>query len=405
MIKCINIADLKVGMYIHDLNCDWMSHPFLRNRFVISNESEIRKIADSGIHEVYIDISRGLDVVHAPTAGEVQKQLESEMLEIGEEVHPTIPIKVAAVEEFGRAQMIHEEAHQIIHGILRDVRLGKQVELEQVVPSVERMTTSILRNNGALLALCRIKDKDNYTFQHSVSVGALMVTFCNAMGMSKEIIHHAGIGGMLHDIGKMKIPDEILNKPDRLTEREFSVMKCHVVESKKILTQARGISETAITVASQHHERHDGSGYPLGLMGHQISQLGQMAAIVDVYDALTSDRCYHRGMPPTDALRKIYEWSKFHFNPELVQAFMRAIGIYPIGTLVRLESGRLGVVIEQNDKNLISPKVKVFFSTKSNTHIPPVVVDLSHSLGHGGGDKIVKHESPEHWKIDPLRFL
>jgi putative nucleotidyltransferase with HDIG domain len=405
MIKCINIADLKVGMYIHDLNCDWMSHPFLRNRFVIATEAETQKIAEAGIHEVYIDTTRGLDVVHAPTEGEVQRQLESEMLVIGEEERPAVFTRVAAVEEFGRAQLIHEEAHQIIHGILRDVRLGKQVELEQVAPSVERITSSILRNNGALLALCRIKDKDNYTFQHSVSVGALMVTFCNAMNMSKEVIHHAGIGGMLHDIGKMKIPDEILNKPDRLTEHEFGVMKCHVVESKKILTQARGISETAITVAAQHHERHDGSGYPLGLMGHEISTLGQMAAIVDVYDALTSDRCYHQGMPPTDALRKIYEWSKFHFNPELVQAFMRAIGIYPIGTLVRLESGRLGVVVEQNEKNLVSPKVKVFFSIKSNTHIPPEIVDLSRSLGHGGGDKIVKHESPEHWKLDPLRFL
>ncbi|XLM20989.1 phosphodiesterase, partial [Chromobacterium piscinae] len=158
-------------------------------------------------------------------------------------------------------------------------------------------------------------------------------------------------------------------------------------------------------VAGQHHERHDGSGYPAGLKGDEISQLGQMAAIVDVYDALTSDRCYHQGMSPTDALRKIYEWSKFHFNPELVQAFMRAIGIYPIGTLVRLESGRLGVVVEQNDHNLISPKVKVFFSIKSNTHIPPEIVDLSRRLGAGGGDSIVKHESPEKWHIDPLRFL
>jgi putative nucleotidyltransferase with HDIG domain len=405
MIKCINIADLSVGMFIHDLNCDWMSHPFLRNRFLISSETEIRKIADSGIHEVYIDTAKGLDVVHAPTITEVKQQLESEMQEIGEEERPAVETRASAEEEFGRARTVHQEAHLIILGILHDVRLGKQVDLEQVSPSVERMTSSILRNNGALLALCRIKDKDNYTFQHSVSVGALMVTFCNALQMSKDVIHQAGIGGMLHDIGKMKIPDEILNKPDRLTEHEFAIMKCHVLESKAILSRANGISETSITVAAQHHERHDGSGYPAGLKGHEISQLGQMAAIVDVYDALTSDRCYHRGMPPTDALRKIYEWSKFHFNPELVQAFMRTIGIYPIGTLVRLESGRLGVVVEQNEKNLISPKVKVFFSTKSNGHIPPEIVDLSRSMGHGGGDRIVRHETPERWRLDPLRYL
>ncbi len=404
MIKCIEVADLKVGMYIHDLNCDWMSHPFLLKRFLIKHEEEIHKIADSGIHEVYIDTRKGLDLPSAPTATEVKKLLEEQIREFGSS-ETILERQVEAGAEFGRAQLIHSEANQIIQGILKDVRLGKQVELEMVEPSVSKMTSSILRNGGALLSLCRIKDKDNYTFQHSVSVGALMVSFCNAMGMSKEVIHHAGIGGMLHDIGKMKIPDRILNKPGKLTEQEFSVMKCHVVESKQILLQTTGISETAVLVAAQHHERHDGSGYPAGLKGEEISQLGQMAAIVDVYDALTSDRCYHKGMAPTDALRKIYEWSKFHFNPQLVQAFMRSIGIYPIGTLVRLESGRLGVVVEQNESNLISPKVKVFFSTKSNVYIPPELVDLSRGMGFGGGDRIVKHESPDKWKIDPLRFL
>ncbi|WP_189532797.1 HD-GYP domain-containing protein [Paludibacterium paludis] len=403
MIKRIHISDLRVGMFIHDLNCDWMSHPFLRSRFRLENEADIAKIQSAGIHELYIDTSRGLDA-DAPTAQEVKRQLESEILEIATR-EKGIERRVDAREEIGRAKQVHEEAHQIIRSVLHDARLGRQVELENITPSVERMTHSILRNNGALLSLCRIKDKDDYTFLHSVSVGALMVSFCNALGMDKETIHHAGIGGMLHDIGKMKVPDEILNKPGRLTENEFSVMKCHVVESRRILTATSGISQTAIDVASQHHERHDGSGYPEGLEGDEISQLGQMAAIVDVYDALTSDRCYHEGMPPTDALRKIYEWSKFHFNPALVQSFMRCIGIYPVGALVRLESGRLAVVVEQNADKLAQPKVKVFFSLRGNGYIPPEILDLARPVGFGGGDRIVRHESPEKWKIDPLRFL
>ncbi|MBV8679723.1 MAG: HD-GYP domain-containing protein [Aquitalea sp.] len=404
MIKCIDVSDLKVGMYIHDLNCDWMSHPFLLKRFLVNDESAIRKIADAGIHEVYIDTGKGMDVAHAPTVSEVKHKLEQEILELASREAPA-ERQVEAAAEFGRAQLIHNEANLIVRSILQDVRLGKQVQLEMVEPSIEKMTSSILRNGGALLSLCRIKDKDNYTFQHSVSVGALMVSFCKAMNMSREVIHHAGIGGMLHDIGKMKVPDAILNKPGKLTEQEFAVMKCHVVESKQILLATHGISDTSVKVAAQHHERHDGSGYPEGLKGEEISQLGQMAAIVDVYDALTSDRCYHKGMSPTDALRKIFEWSKFHFNPVLVQAFMRCIGIYPIGTLVRLESGRLGVVVEQNDNNLVAPRVKVFFSSKSNTYIPPVIVDLSRGMGAGGGDKIVSHEAPHKWNIDPLRFL
>jgi hypothetical protein len=124
-----------------------------------------------------------------------------------------------------------------------------------------------------------------------------------------------------------------------------------------------------------------------------------------VYDAITSDRCYHRGMPAAEALRKIYEWSKYHFSPTHVQSFMRCVGIYPVGTLVLLESGRLGVVTEPHETNLLAPKVNVFFSAKSNTYIKPQIVDLARPLGAGGGDKIVSHESPSKWKVDPMRFL
>lgn len=398
-IKRIDVADLKVGMYVHDLNCDWMSHPFLRRRFKVMQESDILKIIEAGIHQIYIDTSKGLDLPHAPTAHEVYRVLESQMRVIAEEP-PHAPARVESGRELQRARLIHYEANQIVHSVLQDARLGKQVSLEQVAPAVEHITESILRNNGALLSLCRIKDKDNYTFQHSVSVGVLMVSFCHAKGMNRADILQAGIGGMLHDIGKMKVPDEILNKPGRLTEQEFVQIKCHVVESQKILHATPGISSISAEVAAQHHERHDGSGYPEGLKGEQISDMGQMAAIVDVYDALTSNRCYHQGMLPTDALRKIYEWSTFHFNPKLVQSFMRTIGIYPVGTLVRLQSGRLGTVVEQNENNLTTPMVRVFFSTRSGSYIPPELVDLSRS-----SDAIVRHESPAKWRIDPLRFL
>jgi hypothetical protein len=154
-----------------------------------------------------------------------------------------------------------------------------------------------------------------------------------------------------------------------------------------------------------HHERHDGSGYPEMQNASEISELAQMAAIVDVYDAITSDRCYHKGMSAADALRKIYEWSKFHFSPTLTQEFMRCVGIYPVGTLVMLESGRLGVVVEPHETNLLTPKVNVFFNTRSQVYIRPEEVDLSRPVGFGGGDKIVRHEAPEKWRVDPQRFL
>jgi putative nucleotidyltransferase with HDIG domain len=314
------------------------------------------------------------------------------------------PRRASATEEMDRAKKIHAEAHKIIHNIMQDVRLGEQVKLEKVEPVVEQMTESILRNGGALLSLCRVKNKDDYTFLHSVSVCALQVSFCRALGMDAATLHLAGIGGLLHDIGKVKVPDKILNKAGRLTDEEFKVMKCHVTESKQILDQTMGISEISIQVAYQHHERHDGSGYPEGLKGEAISQMGKMAAICDVYDAITSDRVYHKGLPPHEALRKIFEWSKFHFDPALVQQFLRTIGIYPVGTLVMLESGRLAIVLEQGEGNLLQPTVKVIYDSRRQQYVEPKMVDLARPTGHGGGDKIAGHETADRWGIDLSRF-
>lgn len=403
MTKRIDVEQLRTGMYIADLGSDWMSHPFLRKSFPVKDEATIAKIVEAGIHHVYIDPTQGIDVDDAPTHHEVERQLEEEMAQVA--AQPALERKVSASEEMGRAKKIHAEANKIIHNIMQDIRLGEQVKLERVEPVVEKLTDSILRNGNALLSLCQVKNKDDYTFQHSVSVCALHVSFCRAVGMDAATIHLAGIGGLLHDIGKVKVPGEILNKPGRLEENEFAIMKSHVVESKKILDLTPGITETSIQVAHEHHERHDGSGYPRGIKGNDISQMGRMAAICDVYDAITSDRVYHKGMAPHEALRKIFEWSKFHFDPELVQQFLRTIGIYPVGTLVMLQSGRIGVVLEQSTGNLLQPKLRVFYDAKRRQYLPPQELDLSRPLGHGGGDSIAGHEVAEKWGIDLSRFL
>jgi putative nucleotidyltransferase with HDIG domain len=403
MSKKIPISQLKPGMYVADLGSDWMAHPFLRNQFAVKDEATVRKIAESGIHEVYIDPARGLDVHDAPTVHEVQKEIEAQMVRVAADTAPLRRISVH--EELGRAKKVHGEANKIIRNVMHDVRLGRQVQAEQVEPVVAQVTESILCNAGALLSLCRVKNKDDYTFQHSVSVCALQVAFCHAVGLDNQTIHLAGVGGLLHDIGKVKIPDKILNKPGRFTEDEFKIMKCHVAESKQILDETDGISEISIQVAFQHHERHDGSGYPEGLKGEAISQMGKMAAICDVYDAITSDRVYHKGLAPHLALRKIFEWSKFHFDPLLVQQFMRTTGIYPVGTMVMLESGRIGVVLEQSEESLLRPLVKVFYDSNEGLYITPEEVDLSKPLGHGGGDRITGHETAEKWGFDLSRLL
>ncbi len=390
-------------MYIHDLSCDWMTHPFIRNRFLLSSQDEIRKIINAGIHDVVIDSARGLDVQDAPTLAEAQAATEREIVEIVAKA--PVPTRVSLGEEMQRAVQIRHQASTLVRSVMQDARLGKAIELDQVQPVVQNITESILRNPGALVGLLRIKNKDDYTFLHSVSVCTLLVAFCRSRNLPADITHQAGLGGLLHDTGKALVPDHILNKPGPLTDEEFEVVRKHPQDGYNILKQSPEIGPIPLDITLRHHERRDGSGYPGKQASDEISELAQMAAIVDVYDAITADRCYHKGMSAAAALRKIYEWSKFHFNPQYAQEFMRCVGIYPVGTMVLLESGRLGVVIEPHETNLLAPKVNVFFHTKNNVYIKPETIDLSRGLGFGGGDKIVGHESPAKWNVDPMRFL
>ncbi|NYE62984.1 HD-GYP domain-containing protein (c-di-GMP phosphodiesterase class II) [Duganella sp. 1224] len=403
MLKKVDSSQLKVGMYIHDLSCDWMTHPFVRNRFLISSQDEIRKIHNAGIHDVVIDSAKGLDVQDAPTLAEAQAATEREIVEIVAKA--PVQTKVSLGEEMQRAVQIRHQASTLVRTVMQDARLGKAIELDQVQPVVQSITESILRNPGALVGLLRIKTKDDYTFLHSVSVCTLLVAFCRSRNMAADITHQAGLGGLLHDTGKALVPDAILNKPGPLTDEEFAIIKKHPEDGYRILKQSPEIGPIPLDITLHHHERRDGSGYPGKQADDGISELAQMAAIVDVYDAITADRCYHKGMSAAAALRKIYEWSKFHFNPQYAQEFMRCVGIYPVGTMVLLESGRLGVVVEPHETNLLAPKVNVFFHTKKNVYIKPETVDLSRALGFGGGDKIVGHESPAKWNVDPMRFL
>jgi putative nucleotidyltransferase with HDIG domain len=359
----------------------------------------VRQIIEAGIKELYIDAGKGDDVIDAIPAAQIRDELEANMRAIASAQAPQ-KIQVSVAEELVAAKQIHKEAHGLVRNLMQDVRLGKLVQVEQVEPVVEQMTASILRNDGALSALCLIKNKDDYTFLHSVSVCALMISFARSLGLDPGQMKQAGIGGLLHDIGKTVTPDRILNKPDRLSDEEFAVMRNHSEDGLALLMKTPGIGDIPRTICIEHHERMDGSGYPKKLNGEQISLMGRLSAIVDVYDAITSRRCYRVGMAPTDVLRKMLEWSKFHFDPQHVQAFMRCIGIYPTGSLVRLASGKLAVVQEQNRDNLLAPRVRAFYDTTKVAHIKPLNIDLMH-----GTDKILSHESSDKWAMNPLDYL
>jgi putative nucleotidyltransferase with HDIG domain len=404
MIKKVKIHDLRPGMYIHNLDCGWMDHPFACNCFRVG-ERDAAKLSAWGIHEVYIDTELGLDVAdeaNARTSEEIQQAISQHMLSLATEGTMVFAESVPLPEELEKAETVCREAHGVVQSLLASARMGKRVEVERLQPVVTAMTESILRNPDAILGLTRIKRADHYTFQHSVSVAALLIAFCHALELDTPAIEAIGVGGLLHDIGKMKVPSALLNKPGRLNETEFSLMKEHVAYGGRILESATGISVISLEVLAQHHERYDGTGYPCRLQGETIALHGHMAAIADVYDALTSDRVYHQGEAPTYVLQKLLEWSEYHFHPRLVQSFIRVIGIYPVGTLVRLESGRLAVVSEQRRNDLLRPKVKIVYNIPTGTYLPPKEVDLSAS---DANDHIVAFELASKWQIDPSHYI
>ncbi|MDR1889518.1 MAG: HD-GYP domain-containing protein [Zoogloeaceae bacterium] len=399
MLKKISVSELIPGMYIHDLNCEWMEHPFLTNSFPVDGKARIAKIRSLGIQEVYIDTDRGIDLPHAPTAEEVQADLHQRMQQIASS-QTERPNRVDVATEAPRARNLHNEANRIIKNLMTDVRLGAQIEIERMEPLVENMIDSIFRNPCALLPLAGLKKHDTYTFEHSVSVCALMVAFARELELPYPVTKDIALGALLHDVGKAIVPDYILNKPARLTAKEFSKMQEHVVFSIDILQKTPGIAPIAMNVAAQHHERYDGSGYPRRLKGEEISLYGQMASIVDVYDAISSNRVYHRGLQPSAALTKLLEWSEHHFEPRLVHNFIRAIGIYPAGSLVRLSSGRLAVVREQNEGDLLYPQVEVIYNTDLLCYLTPEIIDL-----RSGNDSVVSHEDFNKWHINPKLWL
>lgn len=399
MIKKIDIQQLDIGMYIHDLDCKWMDHPFMVSQFAIKNEEMIRKIADAGIKQVYIDTGRGKDLEQAPTLSEVNAALNKELAdEVGTTNEAHAPVEMGA--EINKARSIYREASGIIKTLMEDIRLGKQVEVESISPIAESIMGSIFRNPHALTSVTRLKSKDEYTFMHSVSVAGLMVSFARSQGMSQDDIFEITKGALLHDIGKIMVPEEVLNKPGKLTDEEFEIMKSHVVHSREILLETPGITCTCMDAVCMHHERIDGTGYPLGLKGEEINTVGQMSAVVDVYDALTSVRVYKGAWEPTLTLKKMLEWSPDHFTTDLIQQFIRCLGIYPVGSLVELESGRIGIVTEQGD-NLLRPKLRLIYHAKKGHYIK--VSDLN--LEKETSDRIVQAVSAEKYAIDITQFI
>ena len=392
MLKKIPVTQLTLGMHLQAFCGAWLDHPFWRTQFVLTDPNDLTLIIESSITEVWIDITKGCDVaVSDETAGTTAITIA--------ELPPEAPVvqeKASFNDEIKRASKIVAKGKEAVVSMFQEARMGKAIEAEAAAPLVEEISNSVMRNPGALISLARLKTADDYTFMHSVAVCALMIALARQLGLDEAQVRDAGMAGLLHDLGKAMIPLEVLNKPGKLTDEEFDLVKTHPEEGHKLLLEGSAVSEMTRDVCLHHHEKVDGSGYPKGLNGETMSLFAKMGAVCDVYDAVTSNRPYKAGWDPAESIKRMAEW-KGHFDPLVFQAFVKSLGIYPIGSLVKLASGKLGVVIEQGEQSLLKPKVKVFFSTKSQAYIKPEVIDLARSA-----EKIAGREDAAKWGIKDI---
>ena len=406
MLKKIAVTDLRLGMHLHALDGAWIEHPFWRSKFLLEDDADLRAVLDSGLGHCWIDTSKGLDVAArevpgappAPPAAHAEPAAEPAPPPASERVpEPSTSFE----DEMVQAVRLCRQSRLAVQQLFGEVRLGKVVSADAFEPLVEELAASVFRNPGALVSLARLKTKDDYSYMHSVAVCALMVALARELGMDATACREAGLAGLLHDVGKALMPLDVLNKPGKLTEPEFAVMRSHPVRGHELLVEGRTAGAVVLDVCLHHHERVDGTGYPHGLKGDAIGLTARMGAICDVYDAISSTRPYKAAWDPADSLSRMASWDG-HFDAPLFAVFVRSLGIYPTGSLVRLRSGRLAVVVKQHPKNLTAPTVKAFFSTKSNMPIAPVQIDLARA---DANDAILAREPRGKWNFPQLDAL
>ena len=397
MLKKIKVNDVRLGMYIQEVCGSWMDHPFWKNSFKLTEDKDLNTLKNCGVDEIWIDTTLGFDVdagITTHSQNEEELKVESELKKVEQTPQKTEALISLQIELIA-AKKLHTKTKEAVVSIFKDVRMGNAFKLDGAVSLVDELNQSIIRNPSALICLSRLKTADNYTYLHSVSVCVLMIALGRQLGMKNDMVKQAGIAGLLHDIGKVFIPDEVLNKPGKLTDEEFNIVKMHPLKGWEFLKDSGEVNDLILDVCRHHHERVDGMGYPDKLSGEALTLFARMGAVCDVYDAITSNRCYKKGWEPAESIRKMAEWKNGHFDEVVFHAFVKTVGIYPTGTLLKLKSGRLGVVTDQSKKSLVKPIVKVFFSTRSNVHILQEIVDLSKST-----DSIASMENPLQWGFD-----
>ena len=404
MIRKLSIDQLQPGMFVVDLHRKWLEHSFWRQKFAVRDAEQIARLIEEGITEVSIDTEKGSDLP-PPEPPPVHRSDEIEQHFIGRlQRLKAKPATVSLGEERRRSARLIGEAATTVAELMLAARSGREVDAARLEPVVAKMIESVLRNPDALAPLARLKRHDAYATEHAVATAALIIALGRQLELPEAELEKLALGTMVKDIGHASLDARLTAKQGVLSKAEYSIVQSHVEEGLAVLDATTRLSETSVAVVLEHHERYNGCGYPYRMAGDEISVAGRMAAIVDTYDAMTSERPYRAAMSPSHTLRQLYDEAGFQYDPALVAAFVKTVGIYPVGTLVLLESGHLAVVGQLHADNMLTPTVRVIYHTGRQQYVTtPVDVDLSRKVGNHYG-QIVRAETFERWGISPLRW-
>ncbi len=358
----------------------WVETPFLRHRMLITEHRQIDALRACGVKILEVDDGpeehSGADTAWVPPPEAISDQ---PVIDQPPEPEPSREFPATSFEEeLTTARQVYKAAKHIIEDAMLDVRMGRDINMEAVNSVVAGMADSVLRNPDALTSLSRVKRFDEYTFYHSVNTSLLALALGRNLGFDRGGLHQLGVGTLLHDIGKTKIPLEILNKPGRFEAKEFEIMQQHVMHGVEILSTTTGLDEPFFKPTLEHHERVDGTGYPHRRKKSDLSEYGLIAAVVDIYDAVTSDRCYHKAKPPHEALQFLYQLGqRGHVDSRLVQRFIQIVGVYPVGSCVGLNTGETAIVRKLNHDKPLEPHVIIVKSAGNTLLSKPEELDLS----------------------------
>lgn len=399
---------LTQGMYVVKLDRPWLDSPFLFQGFVIDTD-ELLKEVKSVCDFVYIDIELSDPAIRGQL--EVLRGRPEPKVKITKAApkskNPDEADHIKYIESLRKSRVTFDNTTRYINQALDDARLGASIDTAKAKQLVSDLTDQVLSSSHALVWLTFLKNRDEYTANHCVNVCVLAISFGRCLGLGKEQLNQIGLGGLLHDLGKMKTPDEILNKPGKLSPEEYNVMKQHPELGFKLLKDEKGMSMEVLDIILHHHERKNACGYPDELPEHKIPLLTQVVSIVDVYDAITSDRCYHDGISPYNALNNIYKWAEKDFNKELVENFIKCLGIYPIGSLVELDNGLVGVVISANKSTRLRPMIMLVLDKNKKAFKKRKILNLAYPHWHKGPHalEISKILDPNSYDIDIRQII